>query len=252
MNTYTFSGKVLPERANMSITRPLPIAMEAKDAGISGAGAISILVSQISVVFNTEDSNVDLPTLKNYVEGIVRNLVDAYGYLSGRGYDIEITSVVDPAGMQTVFGVGVGALEQTQSERPLSFQDLKDVVFKSQELRRALSDLREAIRSPLDTGFFCYRAIECIRQSFRQAEDGDKDGPSWGRLRDMLRVDRSWIEVVKKSADPQRHGGTPYMSGEDRVSAMLHAWKVVDRFCIYVRRGFNPLPEDEFTVLKEA
>lgn len=252
MNTYTFSGKVLPERANVNIMPPLKIEMEAKDAGISGKATVSIGVSQISVVFNTENSNVDLPTLKNYVEDIVSSLVDAYGYLSGRGYDIEITSVVDPSGMQTVFGVGVAELEETQSERPLSFQDLIEVMNKSPDLHRALRDLREAIRSPLDTGFFCYRAVECVRQSFKQEKDDDKDELSWRRLRDTLRVDRSWIEGLKKFADPQRHGKSPYMSGKDRVSAMRHGWKIVDRFCIYVRRGFKPLPDNEFSLLKEG
>lgn len=149
MNSYIFSGKVLPERANVNIT-PIEVKIDAIDAGISGTAIISINVSQVSVVFNT-NSNSDLMTLKNYVDYSVRTLIDAFGYLSGRGYDIEITSVVNHEGKHAVFGVGIPELEKSQKERPLSFQQLLEAMAKSQHLHRALSDLREAIRSPVDT-----------------------------------------------------------------------------------------------------
>ena len=214
---------------------------------------VSINASQVSIVIETTDKNADLPTLKNYVEYLVRTVVDAYGYLTGRGYDVEITSVVDPDGKHTVFGVGIPELEEAQNERPLHFPELLEVMGRSQHLHRALGDLREAIRSPWDTGFFCHRAVECIRQSFVKEEDGDDKGPSWKSLRNELRIDRSWIEeYTKKSADAQRHGSTPYMSGEDRVLAMKHAWKVIDRFCVYVYGGFKSLSKNDFDMLKES
>ncbi len=250
MATYIFTGKVMPERASVNISAS-SFHLEAKDAGISFDAIVSIGTSQVSVVLNTETANADVSTWKNYVEDSVRTLVDAYGYLSGRGYDIEITSVVEPNGKQIVFGVGIPELEEAQRERPLAFHEILEVVNSSQHLRRALGDLREAIRSSLDTGFFCYRAIESIRQSFKKAEDGDKDGPSWERLRNALRIDRSWIERIQAFAVPQRHGETPYMSGEDRLLAMQRAWKLIDRFCIYAHKGFMSLDESEFEILKE-
>lgn len=248
MNSYIFSGKVLPERANVNVT-PIEIKMDAIDAGISGIAIISIAVSQISVVFNTKNDS-DLGTLKNYAEYLVRNLVDAFGYLSGRGYDIEITSVVNHEGKYTVFGVGIPELEESQNERPLSFQQLLTVMEKSQHLHLALGDLREAIRSPLDTGFFCYRAVESIRQYFKK--EGDNESKSWENLRKSLLIDRSWIDKIKPFADPARHGDTRYISGKDRILIMQHTWKLIDRFCIFVYRDFKPLSEDEFDWLKKS
>ena len=248
MGIYTFNGKILPERANVSIS-PLNINMEAIDTDISGTATIYIFVSQVSIILNT-NSDSDLPTLKNYMEYLVRTYIDAYGYLSGRGYDVEITSVVNPEGNYTVFGVGIPELEESQNDRPLSFQQLVTAMSKSYHLHRALGDLREAIRSPLDTGFFCYRAIESIRQNFKK-EDND-DAKSWENLRKSLLIDRNWIDQVKKFADPVRHGDTTYISGEDRILVMQHAWKVIDRFCLYVHRDFNDLSENEFDLLKEV
>src|SRR5665648_1082519 len=93
MNKYVFSGKVLPERATIGITVN-GIKIDAIDAGISGTVNVSIIASQVSVIINT-NSDSDIWTLKNYVEYLVRSLVDAIGYLYGRGYDVEITSVVN-------------------------------------------------------------------------------------------------------------------------------------------------------------
>lgn len=253
MSTYIFSGKIMPERADVSVSK-ISIQILAEDAGINGDAIVSIGASQVSVVIETIDKNAGLPTLKNYVEYLVRTVVDAYGYLTGRGYDVEITSVVDPDGKHTVFGVGIPELEEAQNERPLHFPELLKVMGRSQHLHRALGDLREAIRSPWDTGFFCYRAIECIRQSFVKDEDDDRKRKelSWERLRNALRIDRSWLDKLTEFAEPQRHGGTPYMSGKDRVSTMQHAWKVIDRFCVYVYGGFKPLSKNDYDMLKES
>lgn len=248
MNSYIFSGKVLPERANVNIT-PIEIKMDAIDADISGTVNVSIIASQVSVVINT-NSDSDIWTLKNSVEYLVRGLVDAFGYLSGRGYDIEITSVVNHEGKYTVFGVGISELEISLNDRPLSFQQLLTAMEKSQNLHRVFGDLREAIRSPHDTGFLCYRAIENIQQSFKNDKDGDTK--VWENLRKSLLIDKSWIYQVKEFADPVRHGGTVYISGENRILIMQHTWKLVDRFCLYVYGDFKPLSEDEFDLLKEA
>ena len=145
MNVFGFSGKVMPERANVNIS-PLQVQVDWEYAGIAGEAIISVGASQVSVLFKPSGDKVDLPTLRNYVENLVRALVDGYGYISGRRYDVEITSVLDPNGSQMVFGVGIPELEKSQNERPLSLQQLVQAINKSPlVLPRALGDLREAI-----------------------------------------------------------------------------------------------------------
>lgn len=154
MTVYVFGGKVMPERAAVSVPT-FELRVDAKDMGIACEASISIGVSQVSAVVKTSGEEVDLLTLKNVVESLVRAEVDALGYLWGCGYDVEITSVVESSGNQVVFGVGIPELQQTKNERPLAFEDVWQVMSQSEYLRRALGDLREAIRSPLDTGFHC-------------------------------------------------------------------------------------------------
>ena len=81
----------------------------------------------------------------------MRNIVDAYGYIEGRGYDVEIASVIDSVGGDwMVFPIAIRQIHESKSDRPVTFSDLyrllrhsgqrdDDVVaFKLNQLRRAL------------------------------------------------------------------------------------------------------------------
>lgn len=251
---YKFSGNISPEIGvppDFSLST-LPMPLKAIEADICFEATISISGSQVSITVRNLDENADLVTLKNYVRVAVMGAVDMLNYLWGQGWDVEVTSVRKPNGEQVYFSAGVQELYEAQAERPFAFEreqqfeQLWQVVLKSQHLRRALGNLREAIRLPEDTGFFCYRAVESIRQHFWKEGDRDDRNQSWVLLRKALRIDKSWIDALTPFAEEQRHGGTPYMSGEARVSAMKRAWKVVDRFCVYLHRDCVDLPESEF------
>jgi len=212
-----FFGKVFPERANVSIA-PSMLSLKAEDAGIMGELKISISLSQITAVFKSEQTIADFYTLKNYIEDAIRLEVDALGYLLGCGYDIEITSMVDSLDNRIVFGVGVPILQKDSTSRVNKFDIVMQIYQnpKGDYLRRCLADLREAIRSPKDTGFFCYRGIESLRQYFLKESGAKNDGESWIKLRDKLNIDREHIEYIKQYADPVRHGDAIFVSDEDR------------------------------------
>ena len=228
MPKYTFFGKVFPERACVGYGAPIP----AKNSNYSLQ--TSIILSQVSVVVDSENEIQDTASLKNEVERHVRFLVDLIGFTKARGYDVDITSMVNPSGKLQIFGVGFDSLTERVGERPLQLGDLIDVANKCPEFGRAIADLREAIRMPWDTGFFAYRAIEQIRQMFHKPEDGKNDRKSWERLRKSLGIERDLIEDIKKFSDPQRHGAAKGMSWEERLSVIGSAWKIVDKFTVYI------------------
>ncbi len=261
MPTYIFNGKVLPERASVTIGPIEPVTVVVPDIPLRFQAIITICASQILITVNNDNSINDLETLRNCVEAIVRNIVDAYGYIEGRGYDVEIASVIDSVGGDwMVFPIAIRQSHESKSDRPVTFPDLyrllrhsgqrdDDVVaFKLNQLRRALADLREAIRSPADTDLFCYRAIECIRQCYLDSNEKDNDSErkrSWERMRKELRICRSWFSTLENASVVQRHGGLMGRTANERVEAMLRAWRVVDRFIMSAKDSFRPLPESE-------
>jgi hypothetical protein len=239
----------MPERAPVDVNLgPMVIAVPA--LGLQGSCKVTMYSSQLSVVFETEAGDVDIPTLRNLVRDLVANVVDSLGYVMGRAYEVEVTSVATDDDKYEVFGVEVPVLAAVQAERPFPVDQVVRQTLQSPPLQRALGELRRAITNPADTGFHCFRAIEAVRQHF--AEPGDSDSsPSWERLRSALRLAREFFGPIEPHAVAQRHGEIVGMSDDERSLAMTIAWRVVDRFVILLDRGNAELGE-EYPVLREA
>ena len=262
MFIYTFFGKVLPERAHVTLG-PIPrmgIRTILTDGFMDVDAQVVISTAQILVVVHSQNPIDNLESLRNSVDQLVRGLVDAFGYIEGRGYDVEITSVVDSTGqVWRVFPVEITAIQEMKNERPMTLSELCELLypkagafddestFRMMQFRLALADLREAIRSIDHTALFCYRAIECLRQCYcdRNGQDNDASRKhSWVQMRRDLCIARSWIDEIEKASIRERHGGHTAMSGEQRAALMLHTWKVVDRFAMSAKLGFQPLSEE--------
>lgn len=87
---YTFFGKVLPERANVTISQ-IAYRLIQPDTGIDGNLTVSIALSQVTVRFTASSEIADLFTLRNYVHDAIRVELDILGFVNGCGYELEIT-----------------------------------------------------------------------------------------------------------------------------------------------------------------
>jgi len=187
--TYTFFGRVHPERAYATISPALQFDIVQPDTGITGHLTISVEVSQVLATFVAQSAVADVDTLRNYVQDVVRLELDIFGFITGVGYDVELIQLADSLGSpHRVFGVGIPALEEIP--RSVTFEDVLGAFadMRGEYLRRSLADLREAVREPRDTGLFLYRGIESLMQHFRTfVPNGDKRA-AWSILRFELDV----------------------------------------------------------------
>ena len=74
MPTYIFNGKVLPERASVTIGPIEPVTAVIPDISLRFQATITICASQILIAVNIDNSIKDVETLRNCVEAIVRNI----------------------------------------------------------------------------------------------------------------------------------------------------------------------------------
>jgi hypothetical protein len=86
--------------------------------------------------------------------------------------------------------------------------------------------------STLTVGFYCYRAIESMRQ---QCLEGDEENDaarkqSWQRLRDVLGVSKADIDVIKEAAKSRRHGGAESVSYAERIEHVKWTRDLLLRF----------------------
>jgi hypothetical protein len=238
---YTFFGKIHPERYNVSIPG-VEMKMRFPENGIEGVLRCYIEMSQVSATFQCDEPVANVHTLKNYVEDAIRVALDALGYVLGYGYDLEVTQMTDSEGSRpVVFGVGIPAVKNSAETAGISLDNVIELQrdYRGEQLQRCLSDLREAVRSPKDTGFFCYRAVEALRQFFVCEKGAKDDKSSWEMLRSDLDVVKSDIDKIRDVAKPVRHGGGVLMTDEQRAEIFTLTWDIVNKFILYGLNGYQ-------------
>ena len=238
---FVFVGRIHPERACLTID-PLGAAISAEDGSWRAVLRYSISFAQVSAIMHVDGQAPDLLTLRNHVFEFVQEIVDAYGYLEGRTYDLELTSVLTPEGEHVVFGVEIPELQAERGLRPANLDGLLRSSLEHQpHLRRALADLRQAIKSPVDTGFHCYRAVETLHHAVASREGLTGSAKArWEVVRGILNVEEALVRKIQLAADEVRHGKPIVISGAERLWLFRATWRFVDRFVKYTQ-GTVPL-----------
>lgn len=234
MQTYLFEGVVLPERAQLTIQ--ISVSFTHISSDLTGEAYISILLNQVAVWVDTEDE-WDIFDLRNVVKGILQNELAIVGYLEGCAYDLEVTRVLNRAlGIDYVFGINIPCI----TERNKEINKVERLMLIRQNLigreglllHRCFNDLIMAMKSPDDTGFYCYRAIESLRQHciLKFSLPPGNKSEQWQKLRELAGCDEPTIRDIKSAADPVRHGNVLPITSPYRESLFMKTWDVVDGY----------------------
>ncbi len=212
----------------------------------------SVIAGQVVANVTITKGNVDVNTLKNLLDFEIRYVVDLIGYLHGIRYDVDIISTTSlDTGDRCIFGIGIPILvERRKAGRTGSISaNMLITVGKEIPAEMILADFRRAMGHAVNTGFYCYRAIETMMQSMK-VKDNENHATAWSRLRECLRVDRAAIDSVKMHSDSPRHGRPSAISDEERANVFRITDELIKRFLEYLIRGKKTLPEDEFPLFK--
>ena len=206
LGRWTFFGRILPERIPLKIEIP-ESTNEVVDFGLRYRINICIADAQlISQVF-IEKSETDIYTVRNMVACDVRSITDLIGYLYGCSFDIDIISAAYEHGAAVVFGIVIPDLRAVRTGNLNEIKsDLLITISKEIPARMVLASFREAILNPIDTAFFCYRAVETMMQSVKTSHAVRNDVAGWEALRGLLQISRSAIDAIKAHANDPRHG----------------------------------------------
>lgn len=228
---YLFSGRVHPERYAWQLPFSFKWVTEAESGPV--ATTVELAASQVSVRFEGDNPG-SLLDLKVHASEMARIAVNALGFVSAAGLDVEIATCVEPDGSFRTFNTGFDGLRTvdgaiTEEEQAELVQLLTEGLRRG-ELRHALADLNEAIRAPYDTGFFCFRAVESVRQLYLpegEADEGQARKTSWEAMRSALGIDKDELGWLTTVAIPRRHGEHRGISEDDRRRALRIARAVV-------------------------
>jgi hypothetical protein len=240
MTTYLFQGKVHPEHATITLQHSLEFTHPVCEQ--TATARISILLNQIAVWVDTSVA-WNIYDLRNIVKTIVSNELEFVGFVNGCAYHLEITRVLNQEHeVDEVFGVDIPCIVERNKDVNLadrlavirSKTDGPDGIF----LRRCFADLVNAMRNADDTGFYCYRAIESLRQHCIVRFDLDPSDKNkknqWSKLREVAGCSEGVVRQLEESAKALRHGEVVHVSSDQRMNLFLLAWDVVDGYIMNV------------------
>lgn len=242
MEPYFFTGVVLPERARVGLGWDREV--EARIGGASAKISVRIALNQIAVWVDT-DTDWNVWDLRNEIKTLIQSTLSVCGYFSGNAYDFEITRVVcRERNIDVVFGINIQCI--TTRYQGVFNQSLFIAIlnqFSGEEgllLQRCFADLTSAMQRPLDTAFYCYRAIESLNHhcasihGLHEANEGVSEkalrDAQWRKFRQVAQIDRDKVMFVKDASDVVRHGRQAHVTDDDRIAIFTATWGIVDSY----------------------
>lgn len=232
MKKYIFTGTVHPERAWVTIP-PFEAEIFRLNSEPLGKVRVSIGSSQIALSIKLEDDNIDVVTLKNSIQVFLEKIICIFDFVKGYHHYVDLKQCIDELGNAIVFGVDHPAVSERLEITGNEFFNIYNITSDVDGflVSNSLSDLSKAIQCPFDTAFYCFRAIESLKNYFKNSNN---DKPAWKTLAETVQMTKDDIDIVKKYSDNQRHGVHQDMSGNDRDEILRISFKIVDRFVNYL------------------
>lgn len=234
MEPYLFYGVILPERAQLTLQ--FGLAFEHLTSGVCSQAKVSIILNQVAVRVESQHE-WDIFDLRNVVKTILQNELAMIGYLKGYAYDFEVTRVLNQSrGIDCVFGIDIPCIADRANSIELNSAILKlrqkTVGHNGIFLYRCFNDLVSSMKHADDTGFYCYRAIESLRNHCAALHGMSTavKAEQWGKFREVSGCDEPTLRTIKEAADPLRHGGIAGMTAAEREKLFTATWDVVDGY----------------------
>jgi len=245
-DTYAFFGRIHPERAAVRMED----AVRLQHRGLYDEIDMELFIhgSHVLVDVDAPEEVDNLATLRNAVQSSVSSVTDPLAFILGQHVDVEVFACITPSGYKRVFGVKHDYIsDKIDQEKEIRnwFSKIMNAyqTGASPFIQRCFTDFRLAMNHPEDTGFYCYRAVESLRQFFKDGSNSDDD-ESWEELRGAISFDRDTIEEdIKAYADPRRHGEPFSITGEERQLVLETTWEIIREFIEYSNKELSSVPD---------
>jgi hypothetical protein len=236
MSIYILRGVVHPERAQFSLISPINLEITHPSTTATIKIKLNIQFNQITLWVDS-DYEWEIHDLRNAVKDIiVLTVLSIFSFRLGHTFDAEIIHVMnDEKQIDYVYSIVIGRIYERKKDVVFTHEELMSLFRKTLGVNgiyvnRCFGDLAMATRNPIDTGFYCYRAIESLKQYCKNKFSIDKEADQWKKLSEITGYDQEYIEVVKEFARPVRHGDVLDVTDSNRVEIFMKTWDVVEAF----------------------
>lgn len=255
---WFYFGKINPERFPISfikINNVCKYDAENLELLFDISVTDSIFVLDIYVL----KGHKDIVSFMEISKSFVISLVDVLVYYYEIRLDVEIISGIHVRTNQKyVFGNKSDVLNRPSYDKTdlEGISRISTAITKDTALRYVLANFREALRVPLHTVFYCYRAIESMMQSMKEKDipikgSTENDKPYWKKLQTALKVSKETMVSVGNHAIPPRHGKSISMNLEQREKIIVITDKIIKRYIDYLTADKCDLSAADYPILSE-
>jgi|SRR5471030_91925 len=230
MKKYLITGIILPERAQVSFGHPVKVMFAQGLVDMT----VSVINNQVAVWIDSPWP-WDIHDLRNAVASHLMHQLAVLGFLVGHAYDLELTRIVASDGsVDYVYGIDIPCLAEKRRDK-FSHEIYNRLLDKTTgpngvHLNRCFTDLILAMKHPVDTAFYCYRAVEALRNHCGAVNGIVGKDPQWEKFRTVTGVMRDQIDPIKKQADGVRHGEILPITNDQRAALLIQTWEIVEKY----------------------
>lgn len=261
MPTFKIFGKVEPPWYSFDLEFEPQVSYRIEEADIDLKATIAIKKSIITVTCETNLWNEEiLAWILEYVHDWAGAIINLFTFSAGMVLHFYLDKCAYPDGsVHYLIGKApdlaaiatVCKVTDNQGRVHVDMRDLMKYVVTSPTLMLALHDLTSAIRHGNNSLTNCGRAIEAIRKALwgKDETTDTEQKQAWEKMRNTLRVSRSYLEVITSASTAPRHGSSAYIPAATRQDVLRKAWTVMNRFLQYRLSGDQPLAEADYPIL---
>lgn len=236
MPQYILKGIVHPQRATLSLSRPIKEKVTHLSSKKELCIELNIVVNQITIwIESTEEWNLD--DLRNIGRAFTITICSILTFIYGYYYEVEIIQMLyKEKGTDHIFGIDTPCISNRDSIKDFKakFEDIINITNGKLGiyLQRCFKDLNSALKDTEDTAFYCFRAIESLKQHCKEKFNISENNEvaQWKKLSEICGYDKSYIDIIKNGAKVLRHGGYVGHTEEERIEFLTKTWNVVEGF----------------------
>jgi hypothetical protein len=253
MPTIRFTGKELPRSARLTFTIGHKLRWPINPT-IEVGFDVSIQNGLVTVECECPadiDSEILTGTYLRATD-FTKAVIDLISFSTGIGFSVTLDKYISPLGLFSDMmpedkdvpalctAYGLDAVGEAD------YHKVFNIIMAEPPIFMALNDLVVAISQPHASPVNCYRAVEGIRHLIAPGLDAKKQ---WPLMNEALRLQQSYVDVVRINATENRHGNRIPVPGVVLREIVRKSWTIMNRFLEYKKRGGVPLPQPEFPTL---
>lgn len=235
MAIFTYRGRMIPEWLELSIDYAPVIERAAQDE--LEPVRFQAKVDQGKIVITAEtagsDDNQHDPLFQPAFD-MARAYADVICLETGKAFIPVFDEVELPSGQRMPLALADGKLRRIFSSfLGENFEAVLDIALLEIHVARLLSDATVMLTwmhyAPIAAG----RVAETILRLLT----GGGGSSNWEKMRETLRVDRPYLQLLTDQSKSPRHGDRQYVPGEINSELATRAWTLLERYLVFRVHG---------------